>query len=76
MNDLLILEYSALRQFAILMAEVAVATQSKPPTYIEIVEFDEKIRALCRMIPEVPAPALVPPASTRMPPFMLGFLCS
>jgi hypothetical protein len=54
-----------MRQFSILVSEVAYATLSTPPTYAEIMLLDEKARNVCRALPEESQPAAIPPLSGR-----------
>jgi hypothetical protein len=55
-----------MRQFALLLAEVAHATLSKLPSYAEVILLDEKVRAVCRALPEESQPASIPPLTGSM----------
>jgi hypothetical protein len=53
----------AMREFSVLTSQVAHATLSTPPTYAEIMLLDEKVRIVCRKLPEESQPASIPPLS-------------
>jgi hypothetical protein len=55
-----------MRQFALLLAEVAHATLSKLPSYADVILLDEKVRAVCRALPEDSQPASIPPLTGSM----------
>jgi hypothetical protein len=54
-----------MRQFATLLSEVVHATLSTPPSYADIMLLDEKVRSVCRTVPEKSQPASIPPLSGR-----------
>jgi hypothetical protein len=64
MLTVLYLEYHALRQYALLVADVTSITINKSPSYVEIMGLDERIRAVSRMVPENLKPAAIPPVSS------------
>jgi hypothetical protein len=48
------------------MAEMASITMNKPPSYVEIMGLDEKIRAVSRMVPDDLKPLVICPVSCCM----------
>jgi hypothetical protein len=55
-----------MRQLALLMADVSYASWQKPRSYADIMNLDERIRRMSRMVPSDSKPAAIPPTSTCM----------